>query len=183
MSCGSRRRCSVRAASGVDIQVVSWLKSVPQCRKNHRASSAPLCQGDSGVLAVVMRVRSEGMLRQRIVSIYGHTWVSDNSTVNSYPHVIPGWSAGWPMGFTSRIRSANIKSRYRRRIARSEISSWASSRYTYPTTLLLSPCTELPSSRSRPGSGYHLSPGTRYALLHALEADGLLAREDRVVRG
>ncbi|MBM4420285.1 MAG: PadR family transcriptional regulator [Chloroflexi bacterium] len=31
--------------------------------------------------------------------------------------------------------------------------------------------------------GYHLSPGTLYPLLHALEASGYLEREDRVVEG
>ena len=31
--------------------------------------------------------------------------------------------------------------------------------------------------------GYHLSPGTLYPLLHALEATGHLEREDRVVAG
>jgi PadR family transcriptional regulator, regulatory protein PadR len=31
--------------------------------------------------------------------------------------------------------------------------------------------------------GYDLSPGTLYPILHGLEADGYLQREDRVVRG
>lgn len=31
--------------------------------------------------------------------------------------------------------------------------------------------------------GYELSPGTLYPILHGLEADGLLTREDRVVEG
>jgi PadR family transcriptional regulator PadR len=31
--------------------------------------------------------------------------------------------------------------------------------------------------------GYRVSPGTLYPLLHALEEDGLLHREDRVVEG
>lgn len=31
--------------------------------------------------------------------------------------------------------------------------------------------------------GYDLSPGTLYPILHALEADGLLSREEQVVAG
>lgn len=31
--------------------------------------------------------------------------------------------------------------------------------------------------------GYNLSPGTLYPVLHALEADGLLSREEQVVGG
>ena len=38
-------------------------------------------------------------------------------------------------------------------------------------------------SRELARHGYHLSPGSLYPILHALEADGYLNREDRVVEG